>query len=156
MLCTWREESWHCSMPRPLPCSASRWKCAALWWTSPPGTGISWLCSGSTFSLCCNSRDSRRGDANDGRCGGATRHDGCIRAVTVWHLLEKNRDVAVPAFRFPHLWRAAVRLQLWAYLESELAHAVRQGQHHQCHDHDGLPALELPHHGARRPGVQAP
>src|SRR5689334_21199974 len=71
------------------------------------------------------------------RNGGASTVEGRrLRAVAVRHLLQEDRNVAVPALRFADLRRPAVGIYLPPRLDAELAYAVPPRQFHQrdCYD----------------------
>src|SRR5215472_5536102 len=64
------------------------------------------------------------------------------------HLLQENRDVAVPTLRFAYLWSSVIRLQLWANLNPKLADSVSLWQHHQRDFYDRVPSDQFVDHGA--------
>ena len=71
-----------------------------------------------------------------------------LRTVAVWHLLEEDRDVAVPAVGLADVRRSALRVQLRTHLHAELADAVSFREHRQRHHYDRVPADQFAHHGA--------
>src|SRR5207244_2766983 len=76
-----------------------------------------------------------------------------------WGLLEESGNVAVSGLGLIDLRSAAFRFQLQPDLYG-VAHTLSCTEHHQLHDHDGVPAVEFADHGdggvrgaARRPSM---
>src|SRR6478672_397835 len=59
MLSIWPVALSRCSTPPPPNGCTGLWRCAASWWTLPPGIGTSWRSCGCTCLLCCYSLRTR-------------------------------------------------------------------------------------------------